>query len=392
MYSESMYFNSVHSQNGFEGDGVYHQEPATVYEDFCSGSTREDELAPFRTDSSVPRKIMMCLVDNCNFKCGMCTYRPQNVKPLDVSKWNTLIDETKFVNPIYSLFGGEPLLYPQFDELVSYMGENGVNASVVTNAYLLERHYKTLLDNNFDIIISIDGTEKVHNQIRNCPDSFQRIDAALKIMSVEYPEKIKRKVFVNAVILPDNIDVLEDLIEYLRGYGISSISFQHMQYLDLFTSEATDEMWAQLTGDSFKTVLTPRKNYILDKEFVGKVSDFCQSVQELKVKYKDSIYISLHPNLSREEIGLYYSEEHSQLIGKSICLNPWVSAMVSANGDVGLCLDGSIGNIKEDMFWSIWYGEKARVFRDAVRKHVFPVCTRCCNFYNDYFSPHSYLK
>lgn len=331
-----------------------------------------------------PHKLIMNVSDKCNFSCKMCAFHPgQQKNDMTLDKWKALVWETCHANVVYTLFGGEPLLYPDIDELVSYMGQLGVQMYIVTNGSLLEKHLGVLLENHCHIVLSLDGVGKVHDTIRGYHGSFAKIEEMLvRIFGNGTPQE-QKLVSINSVLLPENADSVRSLIDYLYGIGVPYVSFQHLQYFGENEREKTDRIWRDFFRQPFTCTLQPRKKFVFNQKNLEKLKAAVRDIRKAKQVYKDmGIYID--PDFSEEELEIYFSGDHERLQNKSLCMNPWASATVSVDGSISLCLDACIGNFMEQNFWSAWYGEKAQTFRKCVADQVFPVCTRCCNFYNSY--------
>ncbi len=349
-----------------------------------AGQWEAEDVISSRTLFAAPRKLILSVSDQCGFSCRMCTYHPGQLEQrMTMDDWKKLVYDTHPSGMVYTIFGGEPFLYQEIDELIAYMGSLKVRMNVVTNGYHLQKHLKVLKENQCDIVLSIDGLREVHDQIRGCAGSFERIENVLSEICGSYTADQQKHVSVNSVLLPDNAHQVRELIDYLYGTGIANISFQHLQFFGEKEKQATDEIWRDYYGQPFRTLMVPGKNYEFDKDVLKKLQGAVKEILAARLCYPDmGIYI--FPDLSEEEMELYYSDRHNELRNKSLCLNPWASAAVTADGNISLCLDACIGNCKEQNFWSAWYGERAAKLRNMVTGHVFPVCTRCCNFYNSY--------
>lgn len=351
-----------------------------------TGGWLAEDVVSNRSAFCPPRKLILCVSDQCNFSCEMCTFHPGKQKNvMTIDKWKKLIDETSHADVVYTLFGGEPLLYPDIDELVSYMGGLGARMNIVTNGSLLNQHLDVLLENHCHIVLSLDGLEEVHDTIRGYKGSFEKIENALVRIFGEGTLKEQGLVSINSVLLPENADGVRGLIDYLYGIGVQNVSFQQLQYFGEQERRETDRIWREFYRNPFTCMLQPRKEYVFTQEILEKLKAAVREIREAKKVYQN-MGIYLYPDLSEKELETYFSEDHKRLWNKSLCMNPWASAMVSVDGSISLCLDACIGNYMEQNFWSAWYGEKAQKFRDCVMNYVFPVCTRCCNFYNSYIS------
>lgn len=349
-----------------------------------AGSRTVENVMSNRSPYASPHILSLCVSDQCDFACKMCTYRPGRLKEvMTLDDWKKLIDETLPSDVEYSLFGGEPLLYKEIDELVSYMGRSNAKINIVTNGYFLEEHVDILMENNCNIIISIDGLGHFHDAVRGREGSFAKIEKALARIMRTYPDEKIEKINVNSVLLPENAEHVGELIDYLYGIGVTNITFQHLQFFGEREQKETDHIWREFCGKPFDTLLTPRKKYDFTHKDINKIRKAIKEIQKCHIRYPDmSIYI--FPGLSIDEIVLYYSENHGKLMNKSLCMHPWSGATISVDGSISLCLGALIGNYKQQNFWSAWYGQEAVKFREQVISNFFPVCTRCCNFYNTY--------
>lgn len=354
--------------------------------EICSNAGRWpiDAVISNRIPMAAPRKLILGVWDQCGFACDMCTYHPGKLETkMTLKDWKKLVYETHPAGVVYTLFGGEPLLYPEIDELVAYMGKLGVQMNLVTNGYHLQEHLDVLLENHCHVVLSIDGVGETHDLIRGREGSFERIENSLSRMFGKNMDKWRGFVSVNSVLLPENAFHVRKLIDYLYGIGVANISFQHLQFFGEREQKATDGIWRDYLGQPFRCLMQPRKNYVFDRETIDALQAGVEEIRKARVCYPDmGIYI--FPDLSAEELKLYYGDRHYELRDKSLCLNPWGSAAVTADGNINLCLDACIGNCREQNFWSAWYGKRAVELRDMVTNHIFPVCTRCCNFYNSY--------
>jgi len=172
------------------------------------------------------RQIVFEVTDACNLQCAYCAYgdlymdydtRENQNLSLDYAK--TLIDYvSEKINTLarklhnnkitISFYGGEPLLnMPFIKSVVHYLHAINFNKghfsfNMTTNATLLKPHADFLVEHNFHILVSLDGTE-THNQYRtfkNGNPTFQTIYDNLKYVQQTYPEFFEKKISFNAVI------------------------------------------------------------------------------------------------------------------------------------------------------------------------------------------------
>jgi uncharacterized protein len=137
---------------------------------------------PFYEQSEV-RYVVLEATHACNLACVYCfvrNYYPDQGGMMTMETARRAID---MISPKSALsvgfFGGEPLLnWDLIQQVTAYVmdlaAKRGVGKSlhVTTNAILLDdEKIKFLDDNGFSLIVSLDGPEELHNQMRPAKDS-----------------------------------------------------------------------------------------------------------------------------------------------------------------------------------------------------------------------------
>lgn len=79
--------------------------------------------------------------------------------------------------------------------------------------FFLEKYVDKLIAVDARVTVSMSGVDKVHDNIKNCPNSFQRIAGFFDFLSRHAPAYFSN-VGVNCVMTPDNIDGIEELIHF----------------------------------------------------------------------------------------------------------------------------------------------------------------------------------
>lgn len=160
----------------------------------------------------------------CNFYCAYCSFSGEGV--LDRThqnthmKWETakaaldfFVEHSRY-SPILdiSFYGGEPLLnYPVIKKSVNYLIEKSFGKKLcfhmTTNAYLLnEEVVEFLKENSFDLLVSFDGPDFVHNKNRklaiNGKGTHSVVYNHLKMIVDNYSDYTSN-ITLNAVIDPE---------------------------------------------------------------------------------------------------------------------------------------------------------------------------------------------
>ena len=174
-----------------------------------------------------------------------------------------------------------------------------------------------------------------------------------------------------------NYRYMEHMVDLLRGYGVDTIYFQHIYFSDQESVARHEKVVKQLFGiDSTHwrgSVIDYAKK--MDCDFLSK------SITNLRNNGKVKVIFS--PDLMGSELICYYHtpREFFRRFPRA-CKAPWIECTIQPNGDVELCPDIVVGNVKSDRLSKIWNGEKARRFRSFIAKHKrLPACKACCSIF-----------
>src|SRR5687767_9841448 len=77
-------------------------------------------------------------IRRCNLSCTYCNEFDDYSKPIALDTMRERVDLLAGLGTsIVTMSGGEPLLHPQLDEIISHMRRRGIIAGMITNGYLL---------------------------------------------------------------------------------------------------------------------------------------------------------------------------------------------------------------------------------------------------------------
>ena len=343
--------------------------------------------------SAFPETISLLLTYQCNLRCKMCGQWGERgslkgLPPAETKIYMTmptierLIDEVKGFHPTITLFGGEPLLHPQWEEIVKRIKRSGLRCNMVSNGVLLRKHAEEAVQLGLDeIIFSLDGPAGVHDAIRGGRGVFNRALEGFQYLH-DAKERYGKKqplINVNTVIWEENYTMLHDIVEQAARFGAETITFHHLIFIDQGAFEKTE----RILQSAFNCGSPDWAGFIRD-ELPGIDPDFIIRQKQMIEQGKNSVPAFFYPNLTDEEIRDYYTA-FSFLPNsyKKRCLSPWMVAYVLPDGSVKPCLSlgYEMGNLQDASFREIWNGERAVMFRRLLKENgYFPVCTRCTEF------------
>jgi MoaA/NifB/PqqE/SkfB family radical SAM enzyme len=77
-------------------------------------------------------------IRRCNLSCAYCNEYDDYSKPVPIETMKQRIDDLhRLGTTIVTISGGEPILHPDLDELISYIRSKGIITGMITNGYLL---------------------------------------------------------------------------------------------------------------------------------------------------------------------------------------------------------------------------------------------------------------
>jgi radical SAM protein with 4Fe4S-binding SPASM domain len=166
----------------------------------------------FKSDRAMvrtpPARLWIETTNRCNLRCIMCPNKempPSEKGTMSLSLFRSILDQAApFVHDVYLHHRGEPLLHPDFFEMVRYARDKGVRTRVHSNATLLTPDKaRQLLDSPPDLVsFSIDGFEKdAYEQIRVGATFEKTIGNVLHFLELKRRLKLQKPYVVIEKIL-----------------------------------------------------------------------------------------------------------------------------------------------------------------------------------------------
>ena len=312
-------------------------------------------------------------------------------RQLALEDYERLLDEVAPHQPIVSLFGGEPFLYPDILPLVRAIKRRGLVATVITNGWHLERHARDLVEAGMDsIAVSIDGPPDVHDRIRGRESSFARAAAGIRAVA-HWREKLGRGLPVQMAILPVtelNAADVPAALDALRELPLELVNVG----LRWFVPPREGEAYERVMKDTFGVDGSSWRGFQFawpdDAAANGTMRALVSVLgaarrRRLVDVHRGKPWVSFVPAVEPRDVPAYFGEP-SRTFGHDLCPVAWYFAQVEPDGDVCFCGDFPdyvIGNVKSAPFTSVWKGERARLFREKLAREPLPICARCCGSY-----------
>lgn len=181
--------------------------------------------------SEKKKRVMLIITNVCNMRCEYCFEHEKNAQIMSLETAKNAISEAfsdieDYAGGIVEVFGGEPFLnFSLIRQIYDFVKEKysayNVTFETTTNGTCVHGEIQEWLYKHreeFDIALSLDGSQNVHDMVRKMKDgsgSFERID--LDFFLKTWPHCIA-KMTINEKTLP----YLSASIKYVEALGFTS--------------------------------------------------------------------------------------------------------------------------------------------------------------------------
>jgi len=230
------------------------------------GRARYDQAFRERTLFPYPPAIQIELSKACNLSCPFCYQAnpafKKSIRPkeafIDIEFYKKLIDAAKGKVPYIILASrGEPLMHPQFGELLKYLHDGFLDVKLNTNAMFLTRELCSIVLDHVDtLVVSVDSHEKeVYESLRvNAKFSLlvQNLELLRDVRS-SHPRRNQVTIRVSGVDVPwakqDYILFKNFFLEYADDVVlVEYVPWERIYELDVSEAKtsACSELWTML--------------------------------------------------------------------------------------------------------------------------------------------------
>ncbi len=311
----------------------------------------------------------------CNCRCVMCDIWKDNKNLKQLSEQDVkglLLSLRKFNTQKVVMSGGEALLNSNFFKLCELLDQENISVTLLSTGLTLKKNARELLTHVDEIIVSLDGDEQLHDEIRNISGAFSKLKEGVEYIKAMAPTF---RVSGRSVIHKLNYRSWRKIVSSAKEIGLDSISFLPADITSIaFNRETPWDVSRQ------QEVMIPKDELPLLKN----------EIEELIEKNKNDLenhFIVESPGRIWK-IYSYYSALHglNPFPGKK-CNAPWVSTVIEADGSVRPCFfHSTIGNIKNDNLENILNNESSIQFRKDLDINTHNTCAKCVCYLN--LKPH----
>lgn len=262
-----------------------------------------------------------------------------------------------FIKPRIHLFGGEPLLHPEFEKIIKSLDAGQFKFSLTTNGILLGRWARILSSSRLDQInISLDDLGEAHDEARARRGCFDlALEGIKKMRDLEERGRERKTININCLITENNYSRLAQIAQYFvdERIKIDLLSFQHPYFSDNNRPAKID---------------------------LKKVAAQMSALEKMGLPFE----VVFAPAIKKDDLADFYFPAGKDKFKKD-CFLPWLGLSflpdldVSPGGGVLGC-NFVLGNLKPADIRDIWQGAALADFKEQIKKGGLPAaCGRCCH-------------
>jgi MoaA/NifB/PqqE/SkfB family radical SAM enzyme len=302
----------------------------------------------------------------CNCRCVMCDIWKgnNNVQQLEESDIEQLLSSLKKLKTrLVVMSGGEALMHPNFFRLCDILNSRKIKITILSTGLLLKKNSKEIIAKTNEVIVSLDGSQAVHDKIRNIPEAYNKLKegvAELKNLNEQY------RVTARCVVQKANFIDLPNIIDAAHEIGLDQISF-------LTADVSTDAFNRTDLWDDDKV-----KEVSLSRDEVDQFKDIIENLINTHSQDFKSGFVAESPEKLRRFYN-YYAAFHDLCDFPTVTCNaPWVSAVIEADGNVRPCFfHAKVGNIGDSTLTELINSPGSISFRKNLDTTTNPICKKC---------------
>lgn len=335
-----------------------------------------------RNRAIVPIRYFFELTHLCNLNCPYCYVGTDRVKnEMSTEQWFNIIKQIPFYSFV-TLVGGEPLIRPDFCEILDKASKKTLGkVNVVTNGVLInDKIIDAFIKSKMLLLsVSLDGWGENHNINRGKKGAFEKIIYNLENLKQQCElRKSNLMVDIKTIVLKDNLEDILKLYEYCTNTGFDYLSISFLRNNNLKQN-------AKLFDYFDEAFYKP--NYPIELYFdIDEFEKIYLEIQKMKKYSKTKLRFSpkFDNDDPKKELSLIkkfftdYQDKNIKEIYEP-CLYPYSNTIINPSGDVYPCLSYKMGNLKEQSLKEIMNNPRYCCFRKNLKySKLFSSCQMCC--------------
>lgn len=322
-------------------------------------------LAPMR----FPTEVDLLLTSSCNLQCKHClipltlTPSPDDLTTEEIKQ--LLLQLDRFGVFMVRLSGGEPMIRPDFLEILQFASGLKFGLRLLTNGTLLTEQHLTAFSQiskrknwGFVVNISLDGaTAQSHEWLRGVSGCFQRTVEALKHLN-----EAGVRCTVETILHRNNANEIEDLVLLCISLGVMGLNMHPADRLAKATRHP-------------ETVLSTKD-----------VINLVPVMHDLQQQYGDKIEIEFdmrHHGQFVEPLSERHLSGNVFMLPRNACQAGMFGMSIGPTGKVYPCNYAvgydylEIGDTRKQQLLDIWHSKRWDAFRGGWQLESLSACCVC---------------
>ncbi|GAB7046443.1 radical SAM protein [Catenuloplanes indicus] len=346
----------------------------------------------------LPREVCLQLTYACNLRCTHCYqwseqgfFRDYSIDKqrtsLDIGIVEDILEMTAPQRSKLFLWGGEPLMYRQFDKVAELLQRYPRTVVMCTNGLLMKRHVKALTAiEDMNILVSLDGLKDDHDALRGS-GSFERTTKNIKAMlALRETGEFRGELSLNCMVSHATVHRMYEFMEWAEDLGVNTVYFQFPWYITPEVARAMDRLYAECFEWLGRKPDTTRATwhsytYRLPPELVPTLRDSMTRLAERTW----NIRIRYQPQVGLDDVEDFILGRPEPVQHRSRCLAVSNRMEVHADGNVSSCKffpEFTVGNLYETPAAELWQSENFRRVRSILAENgMMPICSKCILLY-----------
>ncbi|MBM4090739.1 MAG: radical SAM protein [Planctomycetes bacterium] len=310
----------------------------------------------------LPRILTYTVTFACNARCIMCdSWRLPPRRELALDELAAIFHQLPRMDAV-RLTGGEPFLRKDLGDIVQLVEQRlrPLVVHVTSNGWLTDRLVTFCEDRRrrtpLQLLLSIDGMEEKHNQVRGSRTAWSRVMETIRALAARQKELRLRLAVNQTIVDPEGIEQYRQLRETLQPLGVQHRTVMAYEASATYHRDAGIDLAPVRPGD-FATF--GRFDAAQLDQFFGRAE-------------KDLAEAGWGDRLA----GRYYLRGiRNRLLHQRSVPNPPCAALgahlrIFPDGDVPTCQFNSrvVGNLRRQSFAEVWHGSTAAAQRRWVRR------------------------
>ncbi len=318
--------------------------------------------------------------EHCNCRCVMCDiWQRKDGRELDLgdfARHRESLVQLGVRNVV--LTGGEPLLHRNFEMLCDFLKECNILVTLLTTGLLISKHAAAIARSVDEIIVSLDGPEDVHDQVRRVKGAYRLIGDGIRAV-----KQIRAGLPVHGrcTVQKENHRLLRKTVAAAKALSLDSISFLAADA----TSQAFNRELVWPGQRQNQIMLTHPEVEALEEEIAALTREYAVEIRTRYIRESEAKLKRIIRRF-REHLG-----ELSPIA--PLCNAPWVSAVLEVDGSVRPCFfHQKIGDLRGKTLEQVINSHEARTFRASLKVSENAICQRCVCSLNYELTPESHSQ